>query len=185
MCVLSNQDIVRRVREESLVVRPFNLERLGPDTLDLCLSETFRSFERLWLLESVDLAEQVANGFLTGQVALCSQTTELCFDIPALTLRPGHVVVAYVEEYIEIPSDLVGIVDGKSKWAQLGLQIASAGIVHGGWKGQLVLELVNLGNVPLKLSEGVPICQIRFHTLNSPALSQEELQALWKGENHG
>ena len=185
MCVLSNQDIVRRVKEGSLVVKPFNLEKLGPDTLDLCLSRTFRIFERLWLLESVDLAEQVANGFLTGQVGLCSRMTELCSDIPALTLRPGHVVVAYVEEYIKIPPDLVGIVDGKSKWAQLGLQIASAGIVHGGWKGQLVLELVNLGNVPLRLSEGVPICQIRFHTLTSPALPQEELLALWEGEGNG
>ncbi len=181
MCVLSNQDIVRRVREGSLVIEPFDVGSVGPETVDLHLSGVFLSFERTWVVESVDLAEQVANGFLTGQIGLCTHTTELCSAIPTVTLRPGQVIVAYVEEYIEIPTNLVGIVDGKSKWAQLGLQVASAGIVHGGWKGQLVLELVNLGNVPLKLSRGVSICQISFHALTSQVLSLEELQVLWKG----
>ncbi len=163
MCVLSNQYIVRRVKEGSLVIDPFDLASVGPDTVDLHLSGVFLSFERTWVVESVDLAEQVADGFLTGQIDLCTQTTELCSAIPTLTLRPGQVIVAYVEENIEMPPDLVGIVDGKSKWAQL------------------VLELVNLGNIPLKLSKGLPICQISFHTLTSPAISPEELQVLWKG----
>ncbi len=181
MCILSNQDIVRRVREGSLVIEPFDLESVGPETVDLHLSGMFLSFERTWVVESVDLAEQVANGFLTGQIGLCTQTTELCSAISTLTLRLGQVIVAYVEEYIEMPLDLVGVVDGKSKWAQIGLQIASAGIVHAGWKGQLVLELVNLGNIPLKLSPGLPICQISFHILTSQVLSPKELQLLWKG----
>lgn len=177
MCVLSNQDIVRRVKEGSLVIEPFDLESVGPESVDLHLLGEYTFFEGTWILEAVDLSTQVRR-FLGGKIGQCKKHVS---SRPDLVLRPGYVVVARLKERIEMPDDLCAIIDGKSKWAQLGLQVASAGLVHAGWEGWPVLELVNLGNIPLKLSPGLPICQISFHTLTSPALSSEELQVLWKG----
>lgn len=174
MCVLSNQVIVRRVKEGSLVIEPFDLESVGRDSVDLHLLGEYMFFEGTWRLESVDLSMQVLD-FLGGEIGQCKTYVS---SRPDLVLRPGHVVVARLKECIKMPDDLCAIIDGKSKWAQLGLQVASAGLVHAKWEGWPVLELVNLGNVPLKLSPGLPICQISFQTLISPALSQEELLAL-------
>lgn len=179
MCVLSNKDIIERVREGNLVIDPFEPGELSPDSYDLHLSGEYVSFENVWRLESVDLSEQVRRDFLTGEVGLCVSHID---NLPVLVLRPGQVIIAYLQERIKIPSDLVGYIDGKSKWARLGLQVASAGLVHAGWEGYPVLELVNLGNLPLKLTEGLAVCQIFFHTLTSPALSSDELLALWRGE---
>jgi len=180
MCVLSNRDIVGRVKDGSLVIEPFEPETsLGPDSYDLHLGGEYISFESVWKLESVDLAAQAGRNFLTGEIGLCVNHVD---NLPVLVLRPGQVVIAHLHEYVKIPDDLVGYIDGKSKWARLGLQIASAGLVHVSWEGYPVLELVNLGNLPLKLTEGLAICQIFFYTLTSPALPTDELLILWKGE---
>lgn len=181
MCILSNRDVVKRIRSGELVIDPLDPRSVSPDSVDLHLSGEYVSFEHVWRLESINLSEQIREGFLTGEIGPC---VNHIVNLPTLILRPGQVIIAHLEEHIRIPLDLCGIIDGKSKWARLGLQIASAGLVHAGWEGQPVLELVNLGNIPLKLSVGLPICQISFQTLTSPALPPDEIFELWEGEDN-
>lgn len=177
MCVLSNRDIVRRVKEGSLVIEPFDLGSIGQDSVDLHLGRRFVTLETKGKLACISLAEQ-DRCFRGGQVANCTHTV----DTDRFVIYPDKVVVARVQEYIKLPDDLAGWVVGRSKFAQLGLQVESAGLVHAGWGDWLVLELSNLGDVSLEVCVGLPICQISFYLLTSPALSQEELLALWRGE---
>jgi len=181
MSVLSNVDILRHIHAGELVIRPFDLQRFNPESVDLCLLGEYRILENLWAVEVVDLSVQFES-FLGG--SLRKHSCEKRLIRSRLVLRPGKVVVGFVKEYIKMPNNLCAIVDGKSHWAQLGLQVASAGLVHANWEGRLVLELVNLGNVPLVLHAGLPVCQISFFPLTSPAASPEELLAFWKGKDN-
>jgi len=165
MCILSDRSIMERIESESLGINPFRPENLNTDSLDLCLLGEYLVFEELWRIDAVDLSVQTGNAFLSGEIGLCARRV---LNAPNMILRPGQVIVAYLEERIKMPSDLCGIIDGKSKWARLGLQVASAGLVHASWEGVPVLELVNLGNIPLKLTPGIPICQIRFEMVVFP-----------------
>lgn len=85
-------------------------------------------------------------------------------------LDAGRFVLGATLEYVAMPHDLVGIVTGKSSLARIGLQIESAGYVDPGWKGQLTLEIVNLGPAMIVLRPGMPICQLRFSPMSSPVL---------------
>ena len=82
------------------------------------------------------------------------------------TLLPGGFLLGSTLEYLELPGFLVAVVTGKSSLARLGLQVEAAGYVDPGWKGQLTLELVNLGPMMITLRAGMPICQIRFEYLD-------------------
>jgi len=78
-------------------------------------------------------------------------------------LHPGMLALGSTFEYISLPSDLECQVEGRSSWARLGLQIATATSVEPGFKGVLTLELSNLGTIPIELYPGVRIAQLFFH----------------------
>lgn len=84
-----------------------------------------------------------------------------------IILHPGSFVLGATVERIELPPGMVAILMGKSTLARIGLQIESAGYVDPGWRGELTLELVNLGPLPIRLIPGMKICQIRFEMVES------------------
>jgi dCTP deaminase len=68
-----------------------------------------------------------------------------------------------------MPSDLEAQVEGRSSWARVGLQIATATSVEPGFRGVLTLELSNVGTIPVELYPGVRIAQLFFHKAYPPA----------------
>lgn len=62
-------------------------------------------------------------------------------------------------------------VEGKSSLARIGLAVhVTAPTIHAGFKAPSIqLEIVNHGPLPIRLSEGMPICQLIFEqTLGMP-----------------
>jgi dCTP deaminase len=85
-------------------------------------------------------------------------------------LHPGEFALAVTLERVEIPDDLVGRLDGKSSLGRLGLIVHStAGFVDPGFKGRLTLELTNILNLPITLYQEMPVSQISFVRLTTPA----------------
>ncbi len=82
-------------------------------------------------------------------------------------LHPGDFVLGGTFEWIRLPSDLAAYVVGKSSLGRRGLVIATATGVHPGWTGCLTLELGNVGEVPLRLRPGRPICQLCVHSVKT------------------
>lgn len=82
-----------------------------------------------------------------------------------LVLHPGELVLGATFEYIKLPNDLMAYIIGRSSWGRLGLIIATAIVIHPGFKGCPTLELINDGNIPLHLfpEAPIPIAQITFH----------------------
>jgi dCTP deaminase len=86
----------------------------------------------------------------------------------SFVLHPGVLILGCTFEYVSIPSDLECQVEGRSSWARLGLQVATASSVEPGFKGVITLELSNVGTVPLTLLPGIRIAQLVFHSTDSP-----------------
>lgn len=80
-------------------------------------------------------------------------------------LWPGQTALASTAERVEVPPTLAGRLEGKSTWARRFLFVHAAGFVDPGFSGQLTLEIVYLGQRPLTLESGMPICQIAFFRL--------------------
>ncbi|MEM0480914.1 MAG: dCTP deaminase [Candidatus Aenigmatarchaeota archaeon] len=84
-------------------------------------------------------------------------------------LQPKSFVLATTEEYITLPDNIAGIVDGKSSLARRGLLVhVSSSLVDPGFEGNLVLEMFNVNNVPIKIYKGMKIAKIFFIKLSSP-----------------
>jgi dCTP deaminase len=89
------------------------------------------------------------------------------YELPARQL-----VLAWTAEFVAVPIDsrLAARVEGKSSLARLGLGVhVTAPTIHAGFDGQIRLEIINHGPVPITLKPGMRICQLIFEqTLGTP-----------------
>ena len=78
-------------------------------------------------------------------------------------LHPGEFTLASTLEFIKLPLDIAGRLEGRSSVGRLGLQVhATAGFVDPGFEGSLTFELINSGKLPLKIRPGVRLGQMCF-----------------------
>lgn len=83
-------------------------------------------------------------------------------------LQPGDFVLATTMESLELPDDLIARLEGRSSLGRLGIVVHStASIFDPGWKGVVVMELGNLGRMPVALYPGMRICAVTFEELTS------------------
>lgn len=80
-------------------------------------------------------------------------------------LHPGSFVLGSTLEWLRLPSNLGAYITGMSRWGRRGLIIATAAGIHPGFRGCLTLELCNVGEIPIEIEPGMPICQVFFHRL--------------------
>lgn len=78
-------------------------------------------------------------------------------------LHPRQFALGCTLEYVALPADLAGRLEGKSTWGRMGLQVHStAGFVDPGFAGALTFELQNAGAVAIPLYPGMTVAQICF-----------------------
>jgi len=162
--ILSDRDIRRRLEEGSLVVEPLDDPELQiqPASIDLRLGNEFLEFERSNIPcihpESEEETEEYTrrNSVEGGD---------------EYVLHPGDFVLGTTYETVEIPDDLVARVEGRSSLGRLAVVVhATAGFVDPGYRGQITLELSNLGTAPVALRpEEMRISQIVLTELSSTA----------------
>ncbi|MBI4021105.1 MAG: dCTP deaminase [Candidatus Aenigmarchaeota archaeon] len=86
------------------------------------------------------------------------------------TIHPHEFILGITKEKIRIPADLAAYVDGRSSLGRLGVTAhITAGWIDPGFEGRLVLEISNLGKMPVTLYPGMRICKLVFFRLSSPA----------------
>jgi dCTP deaminase len=87
----------------------------------------------------------------------------------AFVIHPGEFILGTTVETIGLPDDIVGRLEGRSSLGRLGIVIHStAGHFDAGFEGTVVLEITNIGMVPVLLYPGMRFCQMVFETLTSP-----------------
>jgi dCTP deaminase len=92
------------------------------------------------------------------------EEVEIEFFRDCYYLQPKKFVLAQTFEYISLPDNVVGHLEGRSSVARQGLTVhAAAGLVDPGFAGHLVFELLNAGEMPLKLYPLMRVAKIAFY----------------------
>jgi dCTP deaminase len=174
MSTLVKTAILKSIADKRLVVSPILApEQLGASSIDLRLGNLFLMV-RARGLSDVDPGRFAHSDGTTGDHALeqARRQKHERFEAPfgqKFLLHPGMLALVPTLEWIKLPPNLQGVVTARSSWAREGLSIATASLIHPGYKGVITLELANLGQIPLALYPGLRIAQIAFHTLNQDA----------------
>ncbi len=176
MAVLSDRDIRAAMQAGRVRIDPYDSSCLQPSSVDLHLDADFRVF-RNNRYPFIDVRAPQPD--LTELVSIEE-------DEPFI-LHPTEFVLGQTLEWVELPDDLVGRIEGKSSLGRLGLLIHStAGFVDPGWKGNLTLELSNVANLPIALYRGMKIGQISFYQMSSAVerpYGSRELGSKYQGQS--
>ncbi len=129
--------------------------QLGPAGIDLRLDTRFRKINPKEV-SHIDLSKEYEE----------YEVVELDIDDEedSYILHPGDFVLGQSLEYIRLPDNIVGRLDGRSSMGRLGLVVHStAGCVDPGFQGHLVFELCNIGKIPIVLRPFIRIARLTFY----------------------
>lgn len=85
-------------------------------------------------------------------------------------LFPGKFLLGHTKQTISIPSHLVGQLNGKSSLGRRGLMVHStAGYIDPGFRGQVTLELANIGHEIILFEDSMKIAQLVLIQLTTVA----------------
>ena len=85
-----------------------------------------------------------------------------------LDLPAGATVLARTKETITMPKNVTGVVLGKSTYARCGTLLNTTPI-EAGWRGQVTLEITNIGPASVRLYVNEGIAQVLFFAGAPPA----------------
>ena len=147
--ILTHDAILAEIAAGRVAIDPFDQARVGPASIDLHLGGELRIFEGG--AEPIDVQDDMDYR---------RWSRVLRMDEP-YTLHPGDTVLGITRERIKLPPTLCAWLDGRSRFARLGLMIhVTAGFLSPGIDNRQVLEISNVAGHPLRLHPGVPICHI-------------------------
>jgi dCTP deaminase len=112
------------------------------------------------------------------------QNAKDIFDAPELwhheekatfTLEPKEFVLTQTLEAVHLPHDLMGLVEGRSSWARLGISVhVTAPKIDPGFNAPITLELTNHSKMSVMLVAGEDQpCQLILVKLSKPLKPEE------------
>ncbi|BBM87635.1 dCTP deaminase [Candidatus Uabimicrobium amorphum] len=153
MSILTRDEILKAVSAKEIAIAPFDEDHVGPASVDLHLSHSFRVFDKP--KKVIRVQNDVDYRKATKGVRLKEGETFL--------LMPGETILGITVERITLSDGICGWLEGRSKFARVGLLIhISASFMQPGIDNHQVLEMSNFGPVPLEIVPGVRICQFIF-----------------------
>ena len=154
--ILSNEDIKKMLAQKKIRITPLNGSQIGPASVDLTLSDEWKFFRPSLKKRTVDLSKT------EFQEAFVTKRTD------TITLKTGQMCLARTKERITLPTDIMGKLEGRSRYARMGLVIhITSALVQPGSDNHQVLEIVNLAPFPIKLRAGMRISQVVFQKMDS------------------
>ena len=149
MAVLTREVIRSELDAGRICIEPFEEDQLGAASVDLTLGDEIRVIERA--TEPIDL---VAGSDYREHTRRQSLSTPF-------VLKPGSTIHGITRERIRLPADICGFLEGRSRFARLGLMIhVTSAFVQPGVDNRQVLEMSNVSGQSLRIHAGVRICQL-------------------------
>jgi dCTP deaminase len=90
-----------------------------------------------------------------------SESSFVDFEGDVCIIPPNSFVLAYSEELINMPKNVLGVVLGKSTYARCGINCLATPL-EPGWSGHVTLEFANTTPLPAKIYAGEGSCQVIF-----------------------
>ncbi len=156
--VLTHDEIKKELELGTIQISPqIDENQISVASVDLHIANEFRIFRKN--NEVIDLKETTDYKDLTEEV-IADQ----------LVIQPQETVLGITTEKITLPGDICGWLEGRSRFARLGLLIhISAGFIQPGVSNHQVLEITNLSPNTLVLHANEKICQIVFQRCEGSA----------------
>jgi dCTP deaminase len=163
--LLTRDSIIQEIKAGRIKIEPeLPDSSIQVASVDLSLSNIFRVFQK---------ADNIIDVVETSDYRALTQ--ELVKDV--ILLSPSETILGVTKEKITLPSDICGWLEGRSRFARLGLLIhISAGLIQPGVSNHQVLEITNLGPNVLALHAGERICQLAFQRLEGHATYNGKFQ---------
>lgn len=159
--ILTRDIILREIKDGRIVIDPHQPDQIGPASIDLHLGDEIRVMEGG--PEVIDIVEDADYRMVT-QVRTLHK--------PYL-LKPGETIHGITRERIGLPGDIGGWLEGRSRFARLGLMIhVTSGFVAPGVKSRQVLEMSNVAGRPLAIHAGTRLCQLVLQRAEGSAIYQ-------------
>lgn len=150
MSILTKEEILKEIAKGTIAIEPLATENIGPGSVDLTLGNTFRVFKKSTKVHDAD--EELDYRKITELVKADS-----------IVVKPRESILAITKERITLAPNLCGWLEGRSRFSRLGLMVhISASFMQPGISNRQVLEISNMGSVPLRLHAGTRICQFVF-----------------------
>lgn len=149
MAVLSGDQIKRLVAEEHLVIENFDERMIQPASIDL----------------------RVGSKILASPLspAVLGVTVELNDNSPSYDVQSGQMVSVLSLEKLQIPLDLCARFGIRSSFARRGINAFGGLQLDPGFRGRLVMNLLNVGPEAIRITRGEPLFTVEFQTLDEPA----------------
>jgi len=151
MTVLSDIDIKEAMKADAIkFTPPISNEQIGAGSVDVTLSDEFwkikvkknRTFD-LKMITFEDVFEKV--------------------NAKQITIQSQELILAKTLEKIRLAPNICGWIQGRSKYARLGITVHTASsFIQPGSNNHQILEIVNVSPNPMILHSGMRICQIIF-----------------------
>lgn len=149
MSVLTRDVIFEEIAAGRLKITPLEQNQVGAASIDLTLGDEIRQI--IPAAGAIDIVDDTDYREHTQVVSLASP----------YTLHPGETIHGITRELVELPPNLCGFLEGRSRYARLGLMIhVTSALVQPGVCNRQVLELSNVSSQPLRIHAGVRICQL-------------------------
>ena len=150
MSVLTKNAILKEIKNGNIKIEPFSEDNIGPGSVDLTLDNKFRKFKKS--IKVYDINEELDYKKLTTLKKADS-----------IVVKPGETILGITKEKITLASNICGWLQGRSKYARAGLLVhISAPFMQPGISNRQVLEISNMGHMPLRVCAGEKVCQFVF-----------------------
>jgi len=153
MSILVDHEIRKEVESGRLVIEPYDKSLVQPNSIDVRLADRFS-----WHENGPDVIDPYqSQTVLEGLVHVNGES---------IVIQPGQFVLGATHERFSLPDDIVGQLTGKSSLARLGVMVhVTAGFIDAGFShppAQITLEIVNVGNRPVRLHALMSVGQMVF-----------------------
>lgn len=161
---LSDKDIKKYIEDGKIIIDPLpDYEKaLGSASIDLSLGREFKMFKVMKDEKNKSDIIKINDDIENYMVNISLKENE------SFILPPNEFALGITHERIKLPNNIIGILDGRSSLARLGLSIhATAHTIEAGWDGKIVFEFANHGSKSIELTPFLRTGAISFELLTS------------------
>lgn len=159
--ILTRDVILREIAAGRIEIDPFTPDQVGTGSIDLHLGDEIRVMRGGPPV--IELDEDADYRTVTEVQPLADR----------YVLAPGETIHGITRERIRLPPNVGGWLEGRSRYARLGLMIhVTSGFVAPGVNNRQVLEMSNVAGRPLAIRAGTRVCQIVLQRAEGEAVYQ-------------
>lgn len=166
MPAISDRDIIKLLRSRELIIHPIlDRRQINGGKVDLRLDNIFYFITR-FKKPYYDPMEYS----MKGQEPETYCEPRIIPYGSHFIIHPGDYALAPLLEFVKLPNNIIGRLDGRSSLGRLGIVIHStAGSVDPGYTGPLIMELMNNGMLPVALFPLMRVATLILMPLTSEA----------------